>query len=112
MFTCNFQIYRGTLATARVIYAENNIPINLTGWQAKAIIKNTAMNVAYSLSTYEGTIALGSAGEIQLTLDPHATELMLPGSYSWDIILKNPQGDILPPLISGIVTVLQGNTTW
>ena len=112
MYTYNFQIYRGTLFSARMIWAENSVPVDLTNWQAKATIKSTAMSAAYTLSTDEGTIALGSAGEIELTLDPQATGLMLPGSYSWDILLKNPQGDILPPLVSGVVTILQGITAW
>jgi hypothetical protein len=112
MFTYNLRIYRGTLFSERFVWTENLVPINLTGWQAKAQIKNATTGVAYVLSTDAGTIALGSAGEIDLVLDAQATIEMIPNSYAWDLLLKNPQGDILPPFISGVATVLQGVTTW
>ena len=46
MYTYNFQIYRGTLFSARMIWAENSVPVDLTNWQAKATIKSTAMSAA------------------------------------------------------------------
>ena len=112
MFTYNFRIYRGTLFSERLVWTENGIPVDLTGWQAKAQIKSVAIGAAYELATAAGSIALGSNGEIDLVLDAIQTALMQPGSYSWDILLKNPTGDILPPIVSGTVTVLQGITVW
>lgn len=110
MLTLNLIIYRGTLFSQTLIWSENDAVVDLTGWKAKAQIQDA--DAAYLLSTDNGQIALGTAGEIQLTIPESVTATMLPGSYPWDILLMNPQGDVLPPLVAGMVTVLQGVTIW
>ena len=110
MLTLNLTIYCGTLFSQTLIWSENNAVVDLTDWKAKAQIKSAS--AVYSLSTDNGQIALGTTGEIALTLSESVTATMSPGSYSWDILLMNPQGDVLPPLVAGVVTVLQGVTVW
>ena len=112
MFTHNLTIYRGTVFSERLLWTENGNSVDLTGWKAKARIKNTATEALYDLSTYTGHITLGTSGEIDLALDAEETLAMQPGSYVWDILLMTPQGNIQPPLVSGLVTVLQGVTVW
>ena len=112
MFTHNLTIYRGTTFSERLVWTENSVPVDMTGWKAKTQIRSSVTNAAYILSTDGGEITLGAAGEIDLELDTEATATMLPGSYVWDILLMNPQGSIRPPIVSGTVTVLQGVTVW
>ena len=66
----------------------------------------------YSILSSDGQINLGVTGEISLTLDSHTTTSMLPGTYVWDLLLKNSDGEIQPPMVSGVATVLQGITVW
>lgn len=110
VFIHNIKIYKGTLYTERLVWTENDIPVNLTGWKAQAQLKGN--NQTYSLKSVDGQIQLGTAGEIDLILDASTTQFMEPGVYSWDLLLKNTDGDLLPPLVSGIATVLSIVTQW
>lgn len=112
MFTHNLTIYRGTVFSERLLWTENSIAVDLGGWKAKARLRNEATGSAYDLSTDTGEIELGSSGEIDLLLNADNTAVMQLGSYVWDILLMNTHGDIQPPMISGIATVLQGVTVW
>ena len=112
MFTYNCTVYRGTEFSEKFAWTENDVAVDLTGWQAKAQLKSSALNMTYTLSSDNGEITLDNQGGITLTLTEDETATMLPGSYSWDLLLKNAHGTILPPLVSGTVTVLQGVTTW
>jgi hypothetical protein len=112
MYTYSFRIYKGTSFSERFIWSENDIPVDLTGWDAQVQLKSTGNGEIISLSVDDGTIALGNNGEIDLALDPTATALLIPGSYAWDILLKNPNGIIIAPIVSGVATIIQGVTVW
>ena len=109
-FTHNFIVYCGTTFSEVFVWSENDALVNLTGWEAQMQMRSPT--ATYSILSSDGQINLGVTGEISLTLDSHTTTSMLPGTYVWDLLLKNSDGEIQPPMVSGVATVLQGITVW
>ena len=83
----------------------------ISDWEARLELQNAA-GIGYVLSTEDGSIILGTEGEISLSLSPHATLSMNAGTYNWDLLLKDPQGVIHPPLLMGTATVKPIITQW
>ena len=85
-------------ATVTVEYIDGT-PVDLTGWSAKAQLRNGTADcspeVIHEIST---TITLPD--QVVLNI-PHATTETLKGRYAWDLDLTSPE--------DAIITVLAGN---
>lgn len=106
----NPTIYVGTTFSQTFYWTENGVAVDLTDYQAKASAKSAT--ALYEWSSSAGQILLGSDGSVSSILDEAFTSTMVPGSYVWDILLIDALGNVLPPMLSGVMTVLQGITAW
>lgn len=104
----DFEIYRYTDWEGCDIFCRDDVgdPVPLAGWSAYAQMRSSSSSstVVYD---FEPVIAADDAdGKVTLPAISHTTTATIPaGVYMWDLILQNPDGDRLPPILSGIVTV-------
>ena len=95
----NLDIFQGSdyAATVTVEYVDGT-PVDLTGWTAKAQLRNGTADcspeVIHEIST---TITLPD--QVVLSI-PHDTTTTLKGRYAWDLDLTSPE--------DAIITVLAG----
>jgi hypothetical protein len=113
-FKHKLSIRSGATFRQRFTWTDDAGPVDLTGWHALAQIRAQVgdAEALATLSTDDGGITLGTAGEIDLYL-PHAvTGAMAWTSGVWDLSLLSPDGDRHPPLIEGAVSVRAMVTRW
>jgi hypothetical protein len=110
MVLCNPTVYIGTDFSISFCWKENGIALDLTGYRAKAKASNVA--ASYVWSSDAGQIELSADGTVTIKLDSTFTATMLPGSYVWDMLLMTPNLAILPPKVTGVLTILMPITNW
>jgi hypothetical protein len=103
-------IYKGTTFSQVFVWSENDLPVDLSSWEAKMQIKSASDT--YTITSDTGGITLGDAGEIGLIFSSAFTSEMVAGSYKYDLLLRTDLGVIMPPIVSGMITVIQGVTSW
>ena len=117
-FSHNLVIHAGAVLRARFDWiGDNNQPVDLTGWAAVAQVRSQrgtadADGLLLTLSTDAGSIALGADGGIVLHLTHAQTGALTFAAGVWDLLLRDPDGDVHPPLIEGRVTVIRTITAW
>lgn len=78
-------------------------PVDLTGWQIFADVrKKPTDEVAFSL---EPEITDAEAGIAVIEFTDEETDELTAGSYGWDLVLQNPDGERLGPYLAGRVSV-------
>lgn len=110
MVLCNPTIYIGAAFDFTFTWKVNNEIVDRTGYQAKAKAKSST--ASFEWSSGAGQIILGSDSTITMVLPSSFTSGLTPGSYTWDILIMDTLGKIYPPVVAGVITVLQGVTTW
>jgi hypothetical protein len=95
-------IYRGDYFPISVTVRDSNdVPLNLTGYTAKAVVKpDYASATTYSFTS---TITEGT-GKVDLVLPSAVSATLIPGPYIWDFQLTDPSGNVRT-YIAGDVTV-------
>lgn len=109
MVLCNPTIYVGTTFDFTFNWKVNNEIVDRTGYQAKAKAKSST--ASFEWSSDAGQIILGSDSSISILLSDSFTKGLTAGSYVWDILITDTSGKIYPPVVAGVITVLQGVTT-
>jgi hypothetical protein len=73
---------------------DNLAAVDLTGFTALMLVKDSSGNTIVTLSTANGRIVLGGkAGSIARSLPPAVTGTLAAGEYSYDLILTSPGGE-------------------
>ncbi len=103
--TYDLTINQGETYGQAFVWKENDTPVNLTGYSARMQIRRSVTSPAatLSLTTANGKITLGSAGQITLGIDAIATANLDAGNYVYD--LEVVTGDTVRRLLSGGVKV-------
>ena len=93
-------IYQGSsyAATVTVAYTDGS-PVDLTGYTAKAQLRNGAADCNPEV-VYEIGTSITLPDKVTLSI-PHATTSTLKGRYAWDLDLTSPE--------DAITTILAGN---
>lgn len=101
-------IYKGLTFPALVITAKDSLGVvqNLTGWSVYAELReNPSQALLLNLAP---TITNAVAGEITVPAIAYAvTGTLAEGNDVWDLVLQNPAGQRLGPMIGGSVAVVK-----
>lgn len=103
----NITVWKGT--TFSTVITWNGV--DLTGYSARMSFRQPGATL-HTISSANGEITLGGNGQIAITMSPSYTNALPEGSYEWDILLTSPLGEVIPPLVYGILTVKKGITEW
>ncbi len=101
----DFDIEIGTTprAIAVTVTLANGDPFNLSGCTVSALLKDRKGNVILDL---EPVIGNAAAGIITIEITDEETAVLEPADYlKYDLILELSTGVILPPIVSGDVSI-------
>ena len=89
--------------------SDGTTPIDLTGWSVFSEACLSPNNsVEFSLNP---VITSASGGEVTLSeRTPAETKALTANSYTWDVVLQNPEGQRIPVDVGGTLTVSNINT--
>jgi len=110
--TLNLDIFRGlTFGPVEITCkADDGTPFPLNGWTAAAQASRKPGGLA-SIDLAPTIESADTDGLIVLSeIAPASTLELAAGSYTWDLVLIDPDGRRLPPLLGGTVTVSNINT--
>lgn len=118
----NFRLYpHATFSALTVLLDADQQPVDLSGYSARLQMKRDRYDKApiYTLTTENGGISLGAAGEIQITIPAGLTAPVLvpaidPDGEVWyhDLLLSSPAPDpTVERLYQGTVSVFPGVTS-
>jgi hypothetical protein len=116
MFPFILNITKGAVFRQQFEWRDGDNPVNLTGWTALCHIRDRTTNdLIFALSTENGGVVLGGElGTVNLFLSAIDTGTFDPDQPNavWDISLRDPNGEIYPPLIGGKVMFHNMVTAW
>jgi hypothetical protein len=103
--TKDLTVYRGTTFGFKIVANDDDDdPVDLTGWSAFALVRETPQkHVVFDL---EPAITDPTNGEVTVSLTDEQTLIMEPGVFVWDFVLERPTGERLGPFVAGTFTVL------
>jgi len=110
---------RATYADTITYTDSNGDPVDLTGYEARIMVKRSHdvadVDAVVDIDSDAGGtgntsgIALNSSGEIAFVISDTETTALEPGNYVWDLKLTEPSGRS-KRLVEGSVTVTPGVT--
>jgi hypothetical protein len=78
--------------------------VDLTGYTAHAEIRENASGaVKLDLAP---TISDATAGEITISRTDEQTDGAAAGKWKWDLVLENPSGDLIGPIVEGNASII------
>lgn len=105
--TLDLTIYPGlTFGPVEILCKDSaGAPVPLAGWSAFAEARaKPGAELLIDLTPF--IFGGGTEGKVVLpSKAPAETVGLAPGEYLWEMILENPDGDRLPPLLGGRVSV-------
>ena len=82
-------------------WSEGGVPVDMsTGWEARAQVRDANNNLIFDMSDSNGQLVLGT-GSVTVLLPAAATSGKDYSRAFWDLLVKNADGEIQPPLVEG-----------
>jgi hypothetical protein len=110
--TYDILIEQGATFSESMVYKDQGVAINLTGYTARMQVRSTleSASTVVELTTANGRIALGgTAGTITLTISATDTAALTSGRGVYDLELVSGSG-IVTRLLQGVCTISRNVT--
>lgn len=106
----NFTMKQGATFDDSMVFTDtNNVPVDLTGWSAKMQLRLNRFDPdppILTLSTDDGTIALGNQGLVQFQLQGSVTAALNFTRVAYDLFLYGPNnGEPAACIAEGYITL-------
>lgn len=107
--TWNFTITVGADFEATLTITKDGTPVDLTGYDAKMQMRSAAESptVLLEFSLGSGILLTAAQGKVHLSKTAAETAALTFNSALYDLRLVAPDSKVLPPPISGSVTVVK-----